>query len=126
MANKPIICIDFDGVIHSYTSGWKGVDVIPDPPVPGAFVAMTVYLQHFRVAVFSSRSKSESGIWAMRNWFLKYDWPDSDRYGYPNGLEFPTDKPPALVTIDDRGITFTGSWPTVDEIKNFRPWYLKK
>ena len=29
---KPILCLDFDGVVHSYTSGWKGADVIPDPP----------------------------------------------------------------------------------------------
>jgi len=35
--SKPILCLDFDGVIHSYSSGWKGADVIPDPPVPGAF-----------------------------------------------------------------------------------------
>lgn len=32
---KPILCLDFDGVIHSYSSGWKGADVIPDPPVAG-------------------------------------------------------------------------------------------
>ena len=27
---KPILCLDFDGVIHRYDSGWKGADVIPD------------------------------------------------------------------------------------------------
>ena len=33
--DKGTIVFDFDGVIHSYTSGWKGENVIPDPPVPG-------------------------------------------------------------------------------------------
>ena len=32
---KKTVVFDFDGVIHSYTSGWKGATVIPDPPVEG-------------------------------------------------------------------------------------------
>lgn len=35
MAFVPNVVLDFDGVIHAYTSGWKGLTVIPDPPVPG-------------------------------------------------------------------------------------------
>lgn len=34
MAKKTVI-FDFDGVIHSYTSGWRGENIIPDPPVSG-------------------------------------------------------------------------------------------
>lgn len=28
---KPILAVDFDGTLHSYTSGWKGADVVADP-----------------------------------------------------------------------------------------------
>lgn len=37
-------------------------------------------------------------------------------------LSFPLWKPPAHVTIDDRALTFTGTWPTLAEIVEFRPW----
>src|SRR6516162_4169866 len=69
---KPILCLDFDGVIHSYTSGWKGADVIPDPPVPGALLFMYEAQEHFTVAVFSSRSNQPHGVYAMKKYIRKY------------------------------------------------------
>lgn len=119
---KPIICIDFDGVIHSYVSGWKGVDVISDPPVDGAIYALKVYTGYFDVNIYSSRSKERKGIYAMMDW-LKFHGLGDD---YISLIKFPMQKPPAFLTIDDRCICFDGFFPKPDEIKNFKPWYKKE
>lgn len=118
------ICIDFDGVIHSYTSGWKGIDVISDPPNNKSFAALTEYVKHFEVCIYSSRSKNQNGIEAIKKWFAEYGWPQ-DGKGDLIGLKFPTEKPAAFITIDDRAICFDGHFPTSEEIKAFKPWYQK-
>ncbi len=123
MSGKPILCLDFDGVCHTYTSGWKGADVIPDPPVAGLFSFLEKASKEFSIHIFSSRSHQEGGIEAMKGWFYKwFEW----QYGagrIPSfELHFPTEKPPAKVTIDDRGILFTGVFPTVESLLDFKPW----
>jgi hypothetical protein len=55
---KPILSLDFDGVIHSYTSGWKGADVIADPPVPGAFQFIGEALQVFLVSMVLDKTSA--------------------------------------------------------------------
>jgi len=40
-------------------------------------------------------------------------------------LKWPTEKPAAMVTIDDRALTFDGTWPTIDVLKAFKPWNKK-
>lgn len=127
MGYKPILCLDFDGVIHSYVSGWKGADVIPDPPVDGAMRFIWDATEHFRVAIFSSRSNQPGGLNAMRGWLdenFRFFWA-ADRTTCDDKLaeiEWPTDKPPALITIDDRALTFDGTWPSIDSLKSFQPW----
>jgi len=39
-------------------------------------------------------------------------------------ITWPTEKPPAMVTIDDRCIPFNGpgTWPSMEELKGFKPW----
>lgn len=130
--NKPILCLDFDGVIHSYTSGWKGADKISDPIVPGTIEFLIEAGQYLDIHIFSSRSHQEGGIKAMKAYlFSKYcEWLDNHPHAddmmsfiyFIECLKFPLNKPPALVSIDDRAMQFTGVWPSVQEIVTFKPW----
>lgn len=127
MTRKPILCLDFDGVIHSYTSGWKGADVIPDPPVPGAMAFIDLATDFFTVAIYSSRSGQRGGVKAMKAWMQTHmrETMGPDRTRCDDVLaeiQWPTEKPPAMVTIDDRALTFTGEWPSIDMLKAFQPW----
>lgn len=123
MARERTLCVDFDGVIHSYASGYS--DDIPDPPVRGAFDWLTQMVEYcdeeentFKVCIYSSRSKKPGGIEAMRDWFERNGLPKStfDR------LEFPTQKPPAFLLIDDRAFHFVGRFPGPQWIIDFKSW----
>lgn len=123
---KPILCLDFDGVIHSYKSGWRGPRVIPDPPVKGAMAFIVLALGVFDVHVYSSRSHYWFGIWAMRRWLFvemaKHLGSISAAAKVMEQIGFPKSKPPAMVTIDDRALTFGGTWPSLESLKAFKPW----
>jgi hypothetical protein len=126
--SKPVLCLDFDGVLHSYMSGWQGADVIPDPPVPGAWQFIARAQEHFRVAIFSSRTGQPGGLDAMRSYVwrgLRLDL-GATALGVFELIEWPLEKPPALVSIDDRALTFDGSWPSVASLRRFQPWNKRK
>ena len=131
--SKPILLLDFDGVLHSYTSGWKGIDVIPDPPVEGAIEFLWQAIEHFDVCVFGSRSQSQAGIDAMRIWVGEWDhayWKDHPNQPQPRTalvfcVFFPDKKPSAFVGLDDRILTFTGKFPDMGTLKKFKTWNEK-
>lgn len=122
----PILCLDFDGVVHSYNSGWKGADIITDPPVEGVFAFIAMLLDaSWDVCIYSSRSHQVGGIRAMEAWLYSHAgnmWYDSPAGKGIENVTFPTHKPSAFLSIDDRALTFTGEWPSLDLIKNFKPW----
>lgn len=122
---KKIILLDFDGVIHSYKSGWKGAGVIPDPPVDGAieFIRTLINDKDYEVCIYSSRSKQEGGIDAMINWLKENALTNLELLE----IRFPKQKPAAFITVDDRAICFDGDFSTLkDKIDNFIPWNKKE
>lgn len=115
MGYKPTIVFDFDGVIHSYVSGWKGINVIPDPPVPLIQEEIErIRAAGYKVVVVSTRCSDPAGMDAVKN------------YLDANGIvvdEVLAEKPPALVYIDDRAIRFDGDpRGLLERIQQFRPW----
>lgn len=111
---KQTVVFDFDGVIHSYTSGWKGATVIPDPPVPGIKEAIEKIRQLYHVVVVSSRCSSSEGVTAIMDYLKANDIVVDDVV---------MEKPPAVVYIDDRAIRFNGD-PSdlLNQIVSFKPW----
>ena len=118
----PILVLDLDGVCHSFTSGWQGATVIPDPPVPGMWAFLEAAVQAFEVHIYSSRSHEIGGCEAMQAWFLKHATSQYQRDIAQKWLIFPIEKPPAFVTLDDRALTFTGVWPSIETLQAFEPW----
>lgn len=112
---KPTVVFDFDGVIHSYTSGWKGTTEIPDPPVPGIREAIEhIRLAGYRVVVVSARCMNKGGESAVRHYLLEHGITVDDVTGL---------KPAAICYIDDRAIYFDGHPETLlEKIVNFKPW----
>lgn len=123
--SKPILCLDFDGVIHSYTSGWKGADNIPDLPVIGSMAFIQEALEHFRIAIHSSRSGQPGGIAAMQGYIRHWALAQTGQSEWTHKIEWPETKPPAFLTIDDRAFPFCGEWPRIEDLKNFRTWNQK-
>jgi len=132
MTRKPILCIDFDGVIHAYSKGWQD-GAIYDKPVPGFFDWAAEAKDHFKLVIYSSRSKSPDGIDAMRDWLIEHliEWDPASAASdnpilCPTDFEFAHEKPPAFLTIDDRAIQFRGDWNSheylSDALLQFKPW----
>jgi len=123
---RPVLCLDFDGVIHSYKSGWQGARNTPDDPVPGAFEFMWSALNSgWDVVIHSSRARHFGGIRAMRKYIKKHAegawWETAGHRGLED-LRFVRWKPAALVTLDDRAVTFNGKWPSLNALRKFKPW----
>lgn len=104
---RPIVCVDLNGVLDTYT-GWHGADHF-DPPREGARAFLEeLRTRGLRIVVFTTRYSDD-----VRRWLREYDLQDL--------VDDVTDrKPAAHVFVDDRAVCFRGDFAaTLREIDRF-------
>jgi hypothetical protein len=116
------VAIDFDGVLHRYSEGWKDGQIY-DEPVEGSREALQAMKDlGWKIYIFSTRSnklyhkdQEKAQDQAMKTWL--------EHHGIPYDRIWNFGKPMADVYIDDRALTFRGDWKaTLHEAQNFSPW----
>lgn len=113
------IAFDFDGVINPFTSGWCGIDKIPDPPdMKWVVIIRKLRRDGFRVVIMSSRALDPSGKKALEEYLEKYHIVVD---------EVTAQKVVANVYVDDRAyradpriVKEKGISTIVDELENFQ------
>lgn len=128
MTHTISLAVDFDGVIHKYTSPWTHAEEISDGPVEGAIDWIRLMLsQNVKIQIFTARlSGAPIGDEAPRDpyairaalvqWFVTHGLPEND----VASLYFVRGKPHATLYIDDRAQCFRGRFPSVDDIRGHR------
>ncbi len=123
---KWTLAIDWDGVLHSYTTPFIATHIISDGPVEGSIAWLIEMSKHFALVINSARldttespEQNQRVVEAMKEWLLKHDCPPE----VVDELHFHP-KPKALVYVDDRGYRFSGkNFPSKGDIHlHLHPW----
>jgi hypothetical protein len=104
---RPLVCVDLNGVLDSYT-GWKDPSHW-DPPRAGAGEFLQELARHgFDVVVFTTRHRVGVRRWLREHGLLEHVRAITDR------------KPPAHVFVDDRAVCFRGDFrATLESVLSF-------
>lgn len=95
------IGLDFDGVLHSYTSGWTGHKP-EDPPMEGALEFVNdLKKRGHKLVIISSRADKQEGIDGIKNWL--------EKHGFPK-IPVHYNKLPCHLYIDDNGFRFDNNF----------------
>jgi len=108
MDDRPIVCVDLNGVLDLYT-GWKH-EKHWDPPRPGAEELLRqLDARGYRIVVFTTRWADDARAWLAEHGLDRWVSEVTDR------------KPAAHVFVDDRAVCFRGDFEeTLEEIVRFR------
>lgn len=115
-ANKrrPTLAIDFDGVIHRYSKGYKDGSLY-DRPIRGAKLALRKLMRTNCVFILSTRPPEHIKEW-MTKWMPEFVTEIVPLGVFPpfwnkeNVIGITQQKLAAEAYVDDRAIRFSGSW----------------
>jgi len=102
------IAIDFDGVVHNWDKGWHDGTCYGEP-INGALDSIKSLSKNFNIILFTAKARidrpmvqGKTGVELVEDWCRKYD---IMKYI----TEITSEKPRALLYIDDNGYRFL-SW----------------
>ncbi|MGE5701731.1 MAG: hypothetical protein ACM32O_04305 [Clostridia bacterium] len=109
MAGKPVVCLDFDGVLAHY-DGWKG-ELHLGKPLDGSLDFIRTHSRRYRFVIHTVREPRLVEQWLSH-------------HGFP-ALPVMREKPKAIAYVDDRSIRFDGDWTALTEALKEPPWWKK-
>lgn len=112
------IYVDFDGVIHQYSSKYTRIDEILDGPVEGAIEWLNTMLadDRFSIHLFTTRNDKPAGTAAVKRWMKEHGVDGVEKIRFEK-------KPNYYLLIDDRAVGFEGQgFPSPDSINAFKAW----
>lgn len=120
-----VLCIDFDGVLHAYTS-WN--DGKLNGPVPyAAESTKDLADEGYLIIIHTTRGSEEIEPFLEEHGFY---WHLINENPFSSSIPDPPrnlGKPRADMYIDDRAIGFHGYWSrTLDDIRRFMPWWKRR
>lgn len=97
MSKNRTVTIDFDGTIHTYKNGWKGLGVL-DEPIPGAVEFVNKLYEDYKIVIWTCRLDYQGNVtrWLQKHGF-KYDELLTEEKATP--------KVKAVAYVDDRAVT---------------------
>lgn len=129
------ISIDFDGVIHQYSKGYKDGSIY-DPPIKGAgkFIYDCMFEKGWSLFILSTRDPEQIKEWMESILFQGKELPfkitilppDQKFWNEKKNIGISNRKLAAHVYIDDRGFRFEGHFDgIIDQLEVFKTWQGK-
>jgi hypothetical protein len=111
--SKKTVCLDFDGVMNTYT-GWKGEKELFEPREGLKDFLFNLNIRGWSIVVHSTRQSNR-----IYEWLKKHSLEEVP-------IEVVDKKPPAMAYVDDRGIRFDGDFNVVlNELEGFQPFWAR-